>query len=136
MEYTMKDIKEGMKLICVNDGDWTFWTKDKVYVVKKTDSGTLYIKNDDGKMRFVTNIVTYLNNKGDRRVVRLEVMDTEENKIINKEEENIKKLEVKCFTSLENLNDFLDSLKPGEKIISHAIGQFNFHYIIYEKIVG
>lgn len=134
MEYTVKNIKEGMKLVCVNDGDWSFWTKDKTYVVKKTDSGKLYIENDEGKMRFVTNIVKYLNNDGDKYEVRLEIMDLEENKVFETEE-NIKKLEVKCFTSIENLNDFLDTLKPGEKIISHAMGKFDFHYIIYEKIV-
>lgn len=134
MEYTVKNIKEGMKLVCVNDGDWSFWTKDKIYVVKKTDSGKLYIENDTGKMRFITNIVKYLNNDGDKYEVRLEIMDLEENKVFETEE-NIKKLEVKCFTSIENLNDFLDTLKPGEKIISHAMGKFDFHYIIYEKIV-
>lgn len=63
MEYTEKDIKEGMKLRCVNTRGYHWWTVGKIYDVKSDNEGALYIASDDNERSHITGILMRLNNK-------------------------------------------------------------------------
>lgn len=85
MEYTEKDINEGMKLRCTDNGDFSFWTTGKVYVVYKNKQGDLYLSTDSKTTRDIDDILYYLNNPIDNYDVSLEIVKDEYTKFDIKE---------------------------------------------------
>lgn len=66
--YTEDDIYEGMKLKCVNDGLFSFWTTGKIYEVTKETTGRLHINNDDNSYRDIDDILGYLNGNANMKL--------------------------------------------------------------------
>lgn len=76
MKYTEKDIKEGTKLRCTNDKDFSHWTTGKVYTVQY---GTMnnYVECDDGTQISITGMLSRLN-KENRYDAEFEIIKEEE----------------------------------------------------------
>ena len=85
VKYTKNDIKEGMKLRCVDDGEFSFWTTGKVYVVCKNKQGDLYLSTDSKTTRDINDILHYLNNPINNYDVSLEIVKDEYTKFDIKE---------------------------------------------------
>lgn len=75
MKYTEKDLYKGMKLRCIDDGLYDFWTEGAIYTVEENPYGGLIIKGEgDRSDRPTYDILNYLNGK---TLVKMEIVEEE-----------------------------------------------------------
>lgn len=72
MKYTEKDLYEGMKLRCTDNGPYDFWKKGAIYTVEEDSCGSLVIRGEgDRSDRQTYDILNYLNGE---KLVKMEVV--------------------------------------------------------------
>nr|DAH79959.1 MAG TPA: hypothetical protein [Caudoviricetes sp.] len=75
MKYTEKDLYKGMKLRCIDDGLYDFWTEGAIYTVEESTYGGLIIRGEgDRSDRPTYDILNYLNGK---TLVKMEIVEEE-----------------------------------------------------------
>lgn len=75
MKYTEKDLYEGMKLRCTDNGSYDFWKKGAIYTVEDDSCGSLVIRGEgDRSDRPTYDILNYLNGE---KLVKMEVVEEE-----------------------------------------------------------
>lgn len=102
--YQASDIKVGQVLLCVDDGDYDFWTEGKRYEVVADELGKPCIYSDSSyypmSHRDAIDIVIYLNNEPNNYEVVMQLMeDEQEEKKMFKEEDIYAGMKLECVSN-------------------------------------